>query len=112
MKYPALARRVPGGTGSPGRRDEPYRKTEETTMRRWITRGLGIAILALGLVGLLAPIDADGGETFSRPGAVRIGLISTLFRDTPPTLIEPMMRPFKGLMEAQTGLTGQMVVAN
>ena len=44
-----------------------------------------------------------------KTSAVRIGLASTLFRDTPDVLVATMMRPFKSLMESQTGLTGQVV---
>jgi ABC-type phosphate/phosphonate transport system substrate-binding protein len=79
-------------------------------MKQWQTAGLGMTILALGLAAMLAPPGAGAAEP-SRPSTVRIGLVGTLFRDTPTALIEPMMRPFKSLMESQTGVTGQMVLA-
>jgi ABC-type phosphate/phosphonate transport system substrate-binding protein len=41
--------------------------------------------------------------------AVRIGLVSSLFRDTPETLITAMMQPFGALMESQTGLSGKLI---
>jgi ABC-type phosphate/phosphonate transport system substrate-binding protein len=40
---------------------------------------------------------------------VRIGLVSSLFRDTPETLVTAMMQPFGALMESQTGLAGKLV---
>src|SRR5579875_2814158 len=40
---------------------------------------------------------------------VRIGLIRSLFRDTSEPLMQVIMRPFKSLMEAQTGVQGQLV---
>jgi len=42
---------------------------------------------------------------------VRIGLIRSLFRDTSEPLMQIIMRPFKALMEAQTGMQGQLVAA-
>jgi ABC-type phosphate/phosphonate transport system substrate-binding protein len=43
------------------------------------------------------------------PATVRIGLVETLGQGVPPGLLQLAMRPFKGLMEAQTGLTGEVV---
>jgi ABC-type phosphate/phosphonate transport system substrate-binding protein len=40
---------------------------------------------------------------------IRIGLIRSLFRDTSEALMQVIMRPFKALMEAQTGMRGQLV---
>jgi ABC-type phosphate/phosphonate transport system substrate-binding protein len=40
---------------------------------------------------------------------MRIGLITSLFPDTPEGLIQVLMRPLKALLEAQTGLTGEVV---
>ncbi|HTU92855.1 MAG TPA: PhnD/SsuA/transferrin family substrate-binding protein [Gemmataceae bacterium] len=42
---------------------------------------------------------------------VRIGLVRSLFRDTSEPLMQVIMRPFKSLMEAQTGMSGQLVAA-
>jgi len=60
-----------------------------------------------GLAGLV-PAPRAGGEEL-KTSAVRIGLASTLFRDTPDVLVNTMMRPFKSLLESQTGLTGQLM---
>jgi ABC-type phosphate/phosphonate transport system substrate-binding protein len=67
------------------------------------------AVAALGFVICLAPANAGRGEEAS--SIVRIGMVGTLFRDTPAALLEPMTRPFKALLEAQTGCKGQMVLA-
>lgn len=42
---------------------------------------------------------------------IRIGLVRSLFRDTSEALMQVIMRPFKSLMEAQTGMSGQLVAA-
>ena len=60
-----------------------------------------------GALGL-APGGGAAGEEM-KTSAVRIGLAATLFRDTPDALVQTMMRPFRSLMESQTGLTGQLV---
>jgi ABC-type phosphate/phosphonate transport system substrate-binding protein len=40
---------------------------------------------------------------------VRIGLVSSLFRDTSEALMQVIMRPFKSLLETQTGMSGRLV---
>src|SRR5437660_3858231 len=45
------------------------------------------------------------------PG-VQVGLVGSLFRDTPPALAEVLAQPIKTLMQSQTGLTGQVQVAS
>jgi ABC-type phosphate/phosphonate transport system substrate-binding protein len=52
--------------------------------------------------------EAPGGEM--KTVTVRIGLTETLFRDTPAELVQMVRRPFKSLMETQTGLTGDLVM--
>lgn len=39
---------------------------------------------------------------------LRIGLVGSLFRDTPESLILPMMQPFGSIMESYTGLAGKL----
>jgi ABC-type phosphate/phosphonate transport system substrate-binding protein len=39
---------------------------------------------------------------------VRIGMVGTLFRDVPDSLIDTMAKPFGMIMAAQTGMTGQL----
>src|SRR5437867_2975367 len=40
---------------------------------------------------------------------VRIGMVSTLFRDVPQPLMMAMMHPFGSLMKAMTGVNGELV---
>jgi ABC-type phosphate/phosphonate transport system substrate-binding protein len=69
---------------------------------------LGIVALLVGLAPLLREAPAaPAGE--ARPKAMRIGLITSLFPDTPEGLIQVLMRPLRSLLEAQTGLTGEVV---
>jgi ABC-type phosphate/phosphonate transport system substrate-binding protein len=68
----------------------------------------------LFLSTFFAPLAAvsmvTAGEHESIPtGPVRIGMVSTLFRDTPEPLVRAMMQPFGALMESQTGLTGHLI---
>jgi ABC-type phosphate/phosphonate transport system substrate-binding protein len=42
---------------------------------------------------------------------VRIGLIGSLFRDTPESVVQIMMRPFRSLLETQTGMCGDLIAA-
>src|SRR5262245_20135138 len=42
---------------------------------------------------------------------IRIGLVRTLFRDTPPSLVQVLSQPLKALMQSQTGMTGELSIA-
>jgi ABC-type phosphate/phosphonate transport system substrate-binding protein len=77
-------------------------------MARKVVIALGIA--AVGLTAALLPSQpvAPAGTT---PGTVRIGLIGSLFRDTPEPVVQVMMRPFRSLLETQTGICGDLVAA-
>jgi ABC-type phosphate/phosphonate transport system substrate-binding protein len=57
----------------------------------------------LGLILTLSHVHADNANY------VRIGLVNSLFRDTSEPLMQIIMRPFKSLMETQTGMSGQLV---
>lgn len=65
----------------------------------------------LGVLGVLCVSAAGAGQDGSNPGRVRIGLIRSLFRDTSEPLMQVIMRPFKSLLESQTGVHGQLVAA-
>jgi len=68
----------------------------------------GLSALATGtLVALVT--TAASGEAQVAQAPVRVGVIGTLFRDTPEPMMQVMLRPLKSLMETQTGLTGQLV---
>jgi ABC-type phosphate/phosphonate transport system substrate-binding protein len=75
-----------------------------------MTRGTltGTAAAAVLLGGWVGLQPAPAGED-ARPSTVRIGLVSSLFRDTPEPIVQIAMRPFKSILEAQTGVTGQIV---
>jgi phosphonate transport system substrate-binding protein len=69
--------------------------------------GWAALVVAAGLAGTVPGRPAAGEEV--RSGPMRIGLTGSLFRDTPEALVQTMMRPFKSLMESQTGLPGELV---
>jgi ABC-type phosphate/phosphonate transport system substrate-binding protein len=68
----------------------------------------GAVAAALGLTCLL--LQPAPGESAAPGGkVVRVGLIATLFRDVPEPIMQVAMRPFKSLLEDQTGMTGELV---
>jgi ABC-type phosphate/phosphonate transport system substrate-binding protein len=72
------------------------------TQRTLLRAGLALCILCQAI-----PIHAQ--ETKS-PEPVRIGMVSSLFNDIPPALVEFAGGPFKALMKEFTGLSGQLKV--
>lgn len=68
-----------------------------------------VLLVSAGLGGglLCAPEAPAQG---ARP-VVRIGLVDTLLRNTSERMMQLVMRPFKVLMEAQTGMDGHLVLA-
>lgn len=77
-------------------------------MTRTWGRGLGMAALTAAMAVLFHPRQTRAEELPAVPG-IRIGLVSSLFRDTPESLIQLMTRPLKSLMESQTGMSGTLV---
>lgn len=76
-------------------------------MLRSMRRGFVVVMVAASLAGLL-PTGARGDEV--APGhSVKIGLPSSLFRDTPAPMVQMVMKPFRSLMESQTGLSGTLI---
>lgn len=70
-----------------------------------------IGVIALGLAavcGVWLSANRGSADPAAPAKVVRIGLVSTLFRDTPPSLIDILSKPLKTLMESQTGLTGNL----
>lgn len=64
----------------------------------------------LGSLGLLLALSAGAIRAAEdEPSPVRIGLISSLYRDLSEPLMQIVMRPFKSLMETQTGMSGELV---
>ena len=75
---------------------------------------LGHGTRVLGAVALLAGLSTvlwsnlQAGNRAARSGTVRIGLIASLFSDVPEPIVMAMMQPFGALMEAQTGVSGEL----
>src|SRR5437870_3775925 len=70
-----------------------------------------IGLIALGLSAVCAAwlsANRSGAEPATPSKLVRIGLVNSLFRETPPSLINILSKPLKTLMESQTGLTGNL----
>jgi ABC-type phosphate/phosphonate transport system substrate-binding protein len=65
-------------------------------------------ILGLGLSLTGTPEAVAQGR---RSSVLRLGVVKTLFRDTPEWLVQVKMRPFKALLQTQTGMTGELVLA-
>src|SRR5262245_38189045 len=67
-------------------------------------------LLAVGLTVTVMPRGARTEES-TPPSVVKIGIVNSLFRDTPPSLITLLSRPLKALMEAETGVSGDLQLA-
>jgi ABC-type phosphate/phosphonate transport system substrate-binding protein len=78
-------------------------------MRIHIGKGLAVVVLAGCWFSTLTqePVRAEELGHASRP--VQIGMVSSLFRDVPDSLIDTMAKPFGMMMSAQTGMSGQIV---
>lgn len=70
---------------------------------------------------LLTPLVVAVGVTFRAdakpattpdPGTIRLGLMSTMFRDVPPALVQAAQGPFRDLFKKQVGLTGEVEVSD
>jgi ABC-type phosphate/phosphonate transport system substrate-binding protein len=73
-------------------------------------RQLVATLPVLLLLVTLPAVTPQRGEARGAHSAIRIGLVETLGQGVPPGLVLLAMRPFKALMEAQTGLTGEVVL--
>lgn len=69
--------------------------------------GLACILLAGGLAGVCFQ-GAGRAEDLAAPKKVKIGMVSTLFRDVPDSLIDAMKKPFGILMSTQTGMAGEL----
>jgi ABC-type phosphate/phosphonate transport system substrate-binding protein len=75
----------------------------------------GRGLKVLGAVALLAglfqivPPHSQAEDHSSHVGLVRIGLIASLFSDVPEPTVMAMMQPLGALMEAHTGVSGELV---
>jgi len=71
---------------------------------------MGLAAIAVGLFSILT-LPAPAMEKATPPNPIRIGVMNTLFQDTPKPLLGRMLKPFQSFMEAQTGLHSQVLPA-
>jgi ABC-type phosphate/phosphonate transport system substrate-binding protein len=73
--------------------------------------GRMLAGLALaGSIGVGFTTQLRGGEpTVRRAGPMRIGMIDTLFTDVPQSMVLALNLPFRAVMEAETGVSGELV---
>lgn len=62
------------------------------------------SLLSLLIVGIAQLGAAE------KPKPVRIGMMRTIFKDTPDSLLQLLMKPFSSVMESQTGLSGDLVM--
>jgi ABC-type phosphate/phosphonate transport system substrate-binding protein len=67
----------------------------------------GFVVFFLLMVLFVFCCSAAGGEKEGRQ-TVQIGVAGSLFRGIPQPLVQASMRPFGALMEAQTGIAGEM----
>jgi len=65
------------------------------------------ACLLAGMALLIVPSGRAAAEE-----NLKIGVVSSLFRDTSPSLIDFVSRPLMVLIQSQTGMTGKMLVAD
>lgn len=71
------------------------------------------SIITLALVSVSTVTQSTSAESINagenNPASMRIGLTGSLFRDLPDALLQVVMRPFRAVMEEQTGLSGTLV---
>jgi ABC-type phosphate/phosphonate transport system substrate-binding protein len=75
----------------------------------------GLRVLSTGMVAaavMLAGLAFTGGagaDMSGRSTTLRIGVVGTLFRDTPEPMVQIIMRPFKSLIESTSGMSSQLI---
>ena len=82
--------------------------------REWGDRASSLlrgSLLVCLLALLPAFLPAESEEPTNSRTLVRIGVVSSLFRDVPEPLAQAMLRPMKSLIETQTGLQGDVTRA-
>jgi ABC-type phosphate/phosphonate transport system substrate-binding protein len=71
---------------------------------------MGMVALIVGLVPILIS-RVPAAAKITPPDPIKVGMICSLFHDIPKPLVEMMLKPFQALMEAQTGMHGQVVAS-
>jgi len=65
--------------------------------------------IGLSILLVLPSITARAADDDNEQQPIKIGMVSSLFRDMPEPLVTAMMRPFGALMQSQTGVAGELV---
>ncbi len=70
-----------------------------------------IAFLVLGAVALVpATPRVEAAQPPKNPPPVKIGVPQNLFSNLPPSVLQPVAKPFQTLFEKQTGLKGEVEI--
>ena len=76
------------------------------TLRTWL-----VAAVCYGtLCGSLLLLPTASADETPKPATLRVGIVKTMFRDTPAPLVQFAMRPFKALLENDTGMAGEITM--
>lgn len=70
------------------------------------SKALVVSVVAILVAAPFAPAAEPTNRTHSRD-FIHIGIVGSLFRDVPETLVTALAEPFAILMESQTGLRGE-----
>lgn len=62
-----------------------------------------------GLIGLALVVAAVGNAEEPAADPVRIGMLGSLLKDVPDSLLAAMQQPFSTMMAQQTGLNGELI---
>src|SRR5712664_126336 len=75
------------------------------------TRLTALGVCTCLVTSLCSAYAGTAEDVEAKKEIIRIGLVDSLFRDMPQLMVQVVMEPFSALMEAQTGLKGQLVTA-
>ena len=64
---------------------------------------------AAALATFVSSLPAE--EAIPQPDPVKIGMVSSLFKEVPSSMLRVVMQPFAALMQQQTGLAGEILPA-
>lgn len=70
--------------------------------------------MRMGIAVVLACLTTPGvpaAEKKSQRAIIQIGLVDSIFRDVPDSMVKLALRPFRELMFSQTGLRGKLISA-
>jgi ABC-type phosphate/phosphonate transport system substrate-binding protein len=59
-------------------------------------------------LALCLPVPAEEDLAKTNP-KIKVGVAGSMFRDAPASLVSALLKPFKSLLDTQTGINGQMV---